>query len=175
MSFSTGYSPSRRGSEMANKLEITLPSDREIRITRAFDAPRHLVWDAHTKPELVRRWLLGPPGWEMPVCRIDLRVGGEYRYEWEDKGRNKKMGMGGVFTEVAKPEKIGSREKFDDDWTGGETLNSQVFTEKGGKTTLVITVLYASKEARDGAAASGMNDGLEMGYQRLDDVLASLA
>ena len=93
---------------MPNKLEITLPSDREIRITRAFDAPRNLVWDAHTKPELVRRWLLGPPGWEMPVCRIDLRVGGEYRYEWEDKARNKKMGMGGTYTEVKAPEKIGS-------------------------------------------------------------------
>lgn len=159
---------------MANKLEIKLPTDREIVITRVFDAPRELVWDAHTKPELVRRWLLGPPGWEMPVCRIDLRVGGEYRYEWEDKGRNKKMGMGGVFTEVKTPEKLGSREKFDDDWTGGETLGSQVFTEKGGKTTLVMTVLYASKEARDGAAKSGMTDGMEAGYARLDEVLPSL-
>jgi len=159
---------------MTNKLEITLPSDREIRIARAFDAPRDLVWDAHTKPALVRRWLLGPPGWEMPVCRIDLRVGGEYRYEWEDKGRNKKMGMGGVYTEVVKPEKIGSKEKFDDDWTGGETIALQVFTEKGGRTTSVMTVLYASKEARDGAAKSGMTDGMEAGYTRLDEVLATL-
>jgi uncharacterized protein YndB with AHSA1/START domain len=159
---------------MPNKLEITLPGDREIRITRGFDAPRNLVWDAHTKPELVRRWLLGPPGWEMPVCRIDLRVGGEYRYEWEDKGRGKKMGMGGVFTDVAKPESIGSKEKFDDDWTMGETINKQVFTEKGGKTHLVLTVLYASKDARDGAAKSGMTDGMEAGYARLDEVLASL-
>jgi len=159
---------------MPNKLEITLPSDREIRITRAFDAPRNLVWDAHTKPELVRRWLLGPPGWEMPVCRIDLRVGGEYRYEWEDKARGKKMGMGGTFTEVVKPEKIGSKEKFDDDWTGGETTASQVFTEKSGRTTSTMTILYASKEARDGAAATGMTDGMEAGYQRLDAVLAEL-
>ena len=160
---------------MANKLEITLPSDREIRITRAFDAPRNLVWDAHTKPELVRRWLLGPPGWEMPVCKIDLRVGGEYRYEWEDKGRGKTMGMSGVFTEVVKPERLGTKEKFDDDWTGGETLASQVFTEKGGRTTSVMTILYASKEARDGAAATGMTDGMEAGYARLDEVLASLS
>lgn len=159
---------------MTNKLEITLPSDREIRIRRAFDAPRNLVWDAHTKPELVRRWLLGPPGWEMPVCKIDLRVGGEYRYEWEDRGRNKKMGMGGIYTEVVKPERIGSKEKFDDDWTGGETVALHIFTEKSGRTTSVMTVLYASKEARDGAAASGMTDGMEAGYQRLDDVLASL-
>jgi uncharacterized protein YndB with AHSA1/START domain len=159
---------------VVHKLEMTLPSDREIRITRAFDAPRNLVWDAHTKPELVRRWLLGPPGWEMPVCRIDLRVGGEYRYEWEDKGRNKKMAMSGTFTEVVKPEKIASRETFDDDWTGGDTLANQLFTEKGAKTTSVMTILYASKEARDGAAATGMTDGMEMGYQRLDEVLASL-
>ena len=160
---------------MANKLEITLPSDREIRITRSFDSPRNLVWDAHTKPELVRRWLLGPPGWEMPVCKIDLRVGGEYRYEWEDKGRGKTMGMSGVFTEVMKPERLGTKEKFDDDWTGGETLASQVFTEKGGRTTSVMTILYASKEARDGAAATGMTDGMEAGYARLDEVLASLS
>jgi uncharacterized protein YndB with AHSA1/START domain len=160
---------------MPNKLEITLPTDREIVITRSFDAPRDLVWDAHTKPALVRRWLLGPPGWEMPVCEIDLRVGGKYRYEWVDKGRGKTMGMGGVFTEVVKPELIASKEKFDDDWTGGETMNMQVFTEAGGKTKSVLTVLYASKQARDGAAASGMNEGMEAGYARLDDVLASLA
>ncbi len=159
---------------MPNKLEITLPSDREIRITRAFDAPRNLVWDAHAKPERVRRWLLGPPGWEMPVCRIDLRVGGEYRYEWQDNSRNKKMGMGGMFTAVTKPEHIGAREKFDDDWTGGETEVSQVFTETSGKTTLTLTVLYASKEARDGAAKSGMTDGMEAGYSRLDEVLATV-
>ena len=159
---------------MANKLEITLPSDREIVITRSFDAPRELVWDAHTKPALVRRWLLGPPGWEMPVCEIDLRIGGKYRYEWEDKARGKKMGMGGVLTEVVKPERIGSREKFDDDWTGGETVNMQVFTEAGGRTTSTLTVHYASKQARDGAAASGMTDGMEAGYARLDEVLARL-
>lgn len=159
---------------MANKLEITLPSDREIRIVRSFDAPRDLVWDCHTKPALVRRWLLGPPGWEMPVCEIDLRVGGKYRYEWEDKGRGVKMGMGGTFTAVKKPEHIGSKEKFDDDWTGGETDVSQVFSEKNGKTTLTLTVLYASKQARDGADATGMTDGMEAGYQRLDEILASL-
>lgn len=159
---------------MANKLDISLPTDREIVITRSFDAPRELVWDCHTKPALVRRWLLGPPGWEMPVCEIDLRVGGMYRYEWLDKSRGKTMGMGGTFTAVTKPEHIGAREKFDDDWTGGETEVSQLFTEKAGRTTLTLTVLYASKEARDGAAKSGMTDGMEHGYQLLDQVLASL-
>lgn len=160
---------------MANKLELTLPSDREIRITRRFDAPRPLVWECHTKPELVRLWLLGPPGWEMPVCRIDARVGGGYRYEWEDKARGMKMGLSGTFTELVEPERMASREKFDDDWTGGEAQSSQVFTEAGRRTTVVMTVLYASKEARDGAAASGMADGMEMGYARLDEVLAARA
>jgi uncharacterized protein YndB with AHSA1/START domain len=85
------------------------------------------------------------------------------------------MGMSGVFTEVVKPERLGTKEKFDDDWTGGETLANQVFTEKGGRTTSVMTILYASKEARDGAAATGMTDGMEAGYARLDEVLASLS
>lgn len=157
---------------MANRLAITLPSDREIVITRSFDAPREMVWDCHTKPALVRRWLLGPPGWEMPVCEIDLRVGGKYRYAWEDKTRGITMGMGGTFTAVDKPERIGAREKFDDDWTGGETDVTQLFTEHAGKTTLTLTIVYASKEARDGAAKTGMTDGMEAGYQRLDDILA---
>lgn len=157
---------------MANRLAITLPSDREIVITRSFDAPREMVWDCHTKPALVRRWLLGPPGWEMPVCEIDLRVGGKYRYAWEDKTRGMTMGMGGTFTAVDKPERIGAREKFDDDWTGGETDVTQLFTEHAGKTTLTLTIVYASKEARDGAAKTGMTDGMEAGYQRLDDILA---
>lgn len=160
---------------MANKLEITLPSDREIVITRSFDAPRELVWDCHTKPALVRRWLLGPPGWEMPVCDIDLRVGGKYRYEWEDKSRGETMGMSGTFTAVDKPGRLDSKERFDDDWTGGETVNAQVFTEAGGKTTSILTVLYVSKEARDGAAQSGMTDGMDAGYARLDEILAGLA
>lgn len=152
-------------------LTLSLPSDREIRIERVFNAPPELVWEAHTQPNLIRRWMLGPPGWEMPVCTLDLRVGGKYRYEWEDKGRGKRMGLGGVFTEVAAPARLGSREKFDDDWTGGETQNLQVFTARDGGTLSVLTVLYASKEARDGAAASGMSDGMDAAYRRLDDIL----
>ena len=132
---------------MAKNLEVTLPTDREIRITRSFDAPRELVWDAHTKPALVRRWLLGPPGWEMPVCEIDLRVGGKYRDGWVDKGRGKTMGMGGVFTEVVNPELIGSNEKFDDDCAMGETVNTQVFTQKGGKTHMTRSSTHGGDPA----------------------------
>lgn len=156
---------------MNRKLDIALPSDREIRITRSFAAPRELVWDAHTRPELVRRWMLGPPGWDMPVCEIDLRVGGRYRYEWEDKARGKRMGMGGTYTEVDRPGTLASREKFDEDWTGGETQVRQVLAEARGTTTSVVTILYASKAARDGAAATGMADGMEASYQRLERLL----
>lgn len=98
----------------------------------------------------MRRWLLGPPGWGMPVCEIDLRVGGN-RYERVDIGRGKTMSMGGVFTEVVKPELIGSKEKFDDDRMMGETVNTQVFTQKGGKTHMTLRSSTPSKEAREGA------------------------
>ncbi|MGH9367901.1 MAG: SRPBCC domain-containing protein, partial [Thermoanaerobaculia bacterium] len=79
---------------MANTggLKVTAPTEREIVMTRVFDAPRELVFDAHTKPELVKRWLLGPDGWSMPVCEIDLRVGGKYRYLWRCDRDGTEMG-----------------------------------------------------------------------------------
>ena len=154
------------------KLTITTPGDREIVITRAFDAPRRLVFDAYTKPDLVRRWLLGPSGWTMPVCEIDLRVGGKFRYLWR-KDSGTEMGMGGIYREIVAPERLVCTELFDDDWTGGETLSTLVLMEQGGKTTVTQTVLYASRKARDGALATGMTEGLEAGYERLDELLAS--
>jgi uncharacterized protein YndB with AHSA1/START domain len=151
-------------------MTIATPSDREIVISRAFDAPRALVFDCHTKPELVCRWLLGPPGWSMPVCDIDLRVGGKYRYVWRnDDGRE--MGMGGVFHEIAPPECIVTTELFDEDWTGGEARNVTVFTEADRRTTMTMTIAYSSREARDGALATGMTGGMEQSYQRLEQVL----
>ena len=85
-------------------LKITTPSDRELSWTREFNASRKLVFDAMTKPELIRRWLLGPEGWTMPVCEVDLRVGGKYRYVWSHPEKGE-MGMGGVYKEIIKPEK----------------------------------------------------------------------
>ncbi len=158
---------------MPGKLNVTTPSDREILLVREFDAPRPLVWDCHTKPELVRKWLLGPPGWTMPVCEIDLRVGGKYRYVWAKDSVT--MGMGGVFREVVEPEKIATTELFDQDWTGGETLVTQIFQEEKGRTTLTMTILYASKEGRDGALATPMLEGMESGYSRLDELVGTLA
>ena len=154
-------------------LKVTMPSDREIAMTREFDAPRQLVWDAHTKAELVRKWLLGPPGWSMPVCKIDLRVGGGYRYEWRKKSDGTTMAMGGTYKEITPIERIVSTEKFDDPWYEGEAVGTLVLREQGGKTILSTTVLYASKTVRDSVLKAGMTTGVEQSYDRLEsEVLA---
>jgi uncharacterized protein YndB with AHSA1/START domain len=153
--------------------KVATPTDREILIARDFHAPRPLVFDAFTKPELVRRWLLGPEGWTMPVCEIDLRAGGTYRYVWRKAGVPD-MGMGGVFREVAAPERIVATEQFDDAWYPGEAVNTTVFVQEGDITRTTITVLYASKEARDIASRSGMEKGMAIGYNRLEEMLSSM-
>lgn len=150
--------------------QVTTPGDREIEIARDFHAPRQLVFDAFTKPELVRRWLLGPDGWTMPVCEIDLRVGGRYRYVWRKEGVAD-MGMGGVFREVVTPSRLVVTEKFDESWYPGEAVNTTVFIEAGEVTRTRITVLYESKEARDTARRSGMEHGMAAGYKRLEELL----
>jgi uncharacterized protein YndB with AHSA1/START domain len=154
------------------KLKITTPSDRELAMTRVFDAPRGMVFDACTKPELIKRWLGVRAGWTMPVCKVDLRVGGKYRYVWRGPQGNE-MGMGGVYREVVRPERIVATEVFDDAWYPGEAVDTMGFVEKAGKTTLTTTVLYASKEARDGVLKSPMASGVEESYAGLDALLAS--
>jgi len=159
---------------MTKPLEVTLPSDREVRVVRSFNAPRELVWDAHTKPELVKRWLLGPPGWSMPVCEMDVRVGGKYRWRWKSDEGGKEFGFFGTYTEVNEPAKISHEENFDPGNVGGPmTADPAIITnelvEKNGVTTLTVSMLYPSKEARDGAVASGMTDGMEQSYVRLDE------
>jgi uncharacterized protein YndB with AHSA1/START domain len=151
-------------------LTVATPTDREVVITRVVDAPRGMVFDAHTKPDLVRRWLLGPPGWTMPVCEIDLRVGGKYRYVWKHPD-GQAMGMGGTFTEVVRPSRIAATQLFDEDWTGGETLVITEIVEQSGKSTITTTVRYASREARDAALQTGMTTGMEAGYERLEELL----
>jgi uncharacterized protein YndB with AHSA1/START domain len=157
---------------MKNTLSVTAAGDREIVLTRAFNAPRDLVFDAHTRPELVKRWLLGQPGWTMPVCEIDLRVGGCYRYVWRSQDGTE-MGMGGVFREIVRPERLVATERFDQPWYPGEALDTTVFVEERGKTTVTLTVLYESREARDGVLKSPMEQGMAVGYDRLEDLLAS--
>jgi len=155
-----------------DSFKVTAPSDRELQITRHFHAPRQLVFDAFTTPDLVRRWLLGPSGWTMPVCEIDLRVGGAYRYVWRKSGV-KDMGMGGVFRDVLSPERLVATEKFDDPWYAGEAVDTTVFAEDGEITKVTITVLYESQEARDTASRSGMERGMAAGYDRLEELLSS--
>lgn len=155
-----------------DSFRITTPTDREIEIVRSFHAPRELVFDAFTKPELVRRWLLGPPGWSMPVCEIDLKIGGRYRYVWRKDGV-KDMGMGGVFRDVASPERLVATERFDEAWYPGEAINTTVFSQNGAVTTTTITVLYESKDARDTARRSGMEHGMKAGYDRLEELLSA--
>jgi uncharacterized protein YndB with AHSA1/START domain len=155
-------------------LKLTIQGDREIVMTRVLDAPRRLVFDAFTKPELVKRWLLGPPGWSMPICEIDLRVGGVYRYVWRRDSDGSEMGMGGVYREIVSPERLVATEKFDQAWYPGEAVISTVFVEQGGKTTITQTVLYQSREARDAVLKSGMEKGVAASYDRLAELLVSL-
>jgi uncharacterized protein YndB with AHSA1/START domain len=153
-------------------VNITTPTDRELVMTRVFDAPRGMVFDALTKPELLKKWLLGPPGWTMPVCEIDLRVGGKYRYVWQNaEGRS--MGMGGTFQEIMRPSRIVATEVYEEYWTGGETLVTTELAETRSKTTLSTTVRYASREARDAAIKMGATKGLEASYDRLDQLVAA--
>src|SRR5690606_38236222 len=126
---------------------IEAQGDCAIVMTRAFRAPAALVFKAHTTPELVRQWLLGPEGWTMPVCEIDLRPGGAYRYEWQ-KGEET-MGMGGVFQEVDPPHRIVQTEAFDESWYPGEALVTTTFAEAKGMTTMTLTIRYESQAARD--------------------------
>ncbi len=159
--------------KFADTFAMSTPSDREVRFTRVFDAPRTLVFDAFTKPELLKRWLSGPPGWSFVVCEVDLRVGGAYRFVWRNRDGTE-MGMRGVHREIVPPEKVVNTQVFDQDWTGGEAVGTLLLTEKDGRTTSTNTILYATKDARDGALRSGMDQGMVAGYNRLEDLLPSM-
>jgi len=163
---------------MPRPAEVTLPSDREVRVTRTFNAPRQLVWAAHTRPDLVRRWQ-GYEGWDMPVCDMDLRVGGKYRWQWRQLEDGKAFGFFGTFTEVDCPSKLVHDQYFDPgdmDYampTGDPCIVSLELSEQNGVTTLVCSLMFASKDARDEALSTGMTDGMEHSYSRLDGVLGA--
>jgi uncharacterized protein YndB with AHSA1/START domain len=159
-----------------DKAQVTLPSDREVKVARSFRAPRALVYKAYTDPELVRRWLLGPPGWSMPVCEMDVRVGGRYRWRWRNDQDGSEFGFTGTFRELQPASKIVHTEAFDPGSLGGdypenEALVTIAFTEDGGVTTMTTLMDFGSKEARDAAVATGMTDGMEQSYQLLDQLL----
>ncbi len=163
--------------------QVTLPSDREVRVTRQFNAPRQLVWEAHTKPELVRKWQTGYDGWDMPVCEMDVRVGGKYRWQWKNREDGKQFGFFGTFTEVNAPSRLEHNEYYDPgDVEFGEGMQvgdpcivALELSEQNGVTTLVCNMTFASKEARDGAVSTGMTDGMEFSYAKLDNLLTAEA
>ena len=154
-------------------MQVATPTEKEIIVTRIFDAPRQLVFDAHTKPELLKRWLNGAPGWSLVICEVDLRVGGKYRYVW--RGPNgEDMGMGGTHLEVVVPERLVVTQLFDQDWTGGEVIGTLTLTEQNGQTTLTNALIYSSKEARDAVLRTPMDKGMSLGYDQLETLLTSL-
>jgi len=158
-------------------LTITTPTDLEIVIKRDFDASRELVWRALTTPDLLKRWMTGPDGWTMTVCDNDPTEGAEFQWMWRADDGGTEMSMRGVYREVVPFERIVRTEQFlfGCDAQAGEQVGTMTLTEEAGKTLLKIVVLFPSKEARDGAIASGMDKGLSAGFDRLDEVLATIA
>ena len=168
-------------------LEVATSGDREIVMTRLFNAPRKLVWDAMTRPELLARWLSGPPGWSMTACQNELREGAAFRWAWHcpeglhgPEGRD--LLMCGVHREIVPPERIVRTESFagDSDAKQGEQLATLVLAERDGpgprgrQTTLSLTLRYASRQARDASLASGVARNMNAAYDALDKLLAGL-
>src|SRR5262245_21320713 len=158
-------------------LQISTPTDTTIVLTRTFNAARRLVWAAMFTTDKMRRWMLPPPGWTMTVCECEPRVGDALRLVWKSEEADPAITLYGVFTEALLHERIvhtdtmvlGSGQPI------GTLVEAHEFAEKGGVTTMRITQTYSSKESRDGAVTSGMDQGMEAGYQRLDALLAQLA
>jgi uncharacterized protein YndB with AHSA1/START domain len=157
----------------SNTFKVTTPSDREIVLTRLFDAPRHLVFEAMSKPEHIKQWWgnLGA-GYSVPVCEVDLRVGGKWRFA----NRTPKGELAvfyGVYREVAPPERVVFTEIFEP-FPDAESVVTSVLTEEQGKTRLTATCLYPSVEVRDMVLKTGMEKGAALSYDRLDEVAARL-
>lgn len=155
-------------------LQITTPSDNTIVLTRTFNAPRRMVWEAMTNPDKMKRWMLPPPGWVLSVCDCDARVAGALRLVWKNEQGDQSLSLNGVFSEVARHERMVHTELMlmGADQVIGSQVETHEFTDKGTATTMRITQVYVSKEARDGALGSGMEVGMEAGYLELDAVLA---
>jgi uncharacterized protein YndB with AHSA1/START domain len=151
-------------------LKVNLPSDCEITLTRAFRAPRQLVYEAFSKPELLKRWF-GPCGWSLVTCDVDVRVGGGFRFVLRGPD-GRKLGMRGVYREITPPERSVHVESFDD--FPGESQVTAIFTEQDGQTTLNATILYPSRKVRDAVIKSGMEHGAAESYDKLTELLSSM-
>ena len=141
-------------------------------MTRSFSAVRTAVYDAWTKPELLRRWLLGPGDhWSMPICDIDLRVGGTYRFVWRHGLNGTEMGVSGEYVEIVPLSRLVTTEKFDTSWYPGSSIIATDFSEQEGITTVTQRITYESVAARDGVLHSPMCDGVQISYNRLEELL----
>ena len=152
-------------------LSITTPSDREITMTRVFDAPRSLLFDALTNIALLKRWFGLFGGWSLAVCEIDLKIGGPFRFVWRNP-EGRRMGMSGFYREIVVPERIVHSELYDD--YPGESLVTTLLNERAGQTTLTSTILYESREIRDAVLKSGMERGVTASYENLDRLLRTI-
>lgn len=154
-------------------LHIATPTDTTIVLTRSFAAPSRLVWAAMFTPDKMRRWMLPPPGWTIASCECDTRVGGALALAWKSDDADPAMTLRGVFTEVAPHERIVHTEimALGSGQIVGSLVEKHEFLEQNGATSMRITQTYASKEARDGAIASGMDQGMEACYQQLEAVI----
>jgi len=155
------------------RTETSTPSDREFVMQRVFDAPRETMWKMWTVPEHVQRWMLGPEGWTMPVCEMDVRVGGSWRCVWQKGEGGERMVISGVYHEVTPPSRLVHTESWGDPWP--ETLNTLELVEEGaGRTRMISTMLFPSKQARDDATATGMTEGADRSFDLLAEYVAGL-
>lgn len=151
----------------AETLAVTLPGDCEIALTRVFKAPRQLVYEAFSRPEILKRWF-GPRGWSLVTCEVDARVGGGFRFVLRAPD-GRELGMRGVYRELSPPGRSVHTESFDD--FPGESQVTTVLVERDGETTLVASILYPSKAVRDAAIKSGMDRGAAESYDKLAAML----
>lgn len=155
---------------MPAPLEISTSGDRDVIVRRSFDAPPALVWRCYTEPDLIRRWY-GLPDWKMSVCEFDARVGGRWRFVTRSPS-GFDMGTSGTVLELLSPKRLRFTELYDQDWTGGETEITTVFHDEGDTTSVTLAIRYASEAARNTALATPMATGMEIGFARLDALLA---
>ncbi|MER7127301.1 SRPBCC family protein [Micrococcus luteus] len=148
---------------------MTAPSDTELVLSRAFAAPRTLVFEAFTRPELLRRWY-GARGWQLVVCEVDLRPGGVWRFVSQGPD-GAEMGHGGVYLDVEAPGRLVQTETYDG-WDAGAALVTTAFEEREGRTAMTATVRYPSREARDSVLRTPMERGAGEAYDRLAELLA---
>ena len=159
--------------------EASLPSDTEVLVKRSFDAPVRLVWRAYMEPDLMRRWCAGPPGWSMPVCEMDMRVGGKYRWRWRNDEDGQEFGFTGEVLEVSPHAKLVHTQCYDAGNLGVSMGNEPyivtvTFHEVNGITDVTTTIKFTSKSDRDEAFSTGMTDGMEMNFKVMDGVLAEM-